>query len=117
MSHIFINHIKVALLLLTALILNLSAFSVYGMVIAIITDGRAIVLCSSTILLWVIELLTFSSVYRFLFCAILPLCRFDLVCTVADKTKAQTSVIRYLGSPQAIINYEKVRAVWHDSQY
>lgn len=28
---------------------------------------------------------------------------FDLVCTIADKTKAQTFVIRSLGSPQAII--------------
>jgi len=40
-----------------------------------------------------------------------------ILCALADKTKAQTFAIRYLGSPQAIIKYEKARAVWHDSQF
>ncbi len=48
---------------------------------------------------------------------IIAIMSFDLACALADKTKAQTSVIRYLGSPQAIIKYEKARAVWHDSQF
>ena len=54
--------------------------------------------------------------FYWLLCNI-AVCRFDLVCTLAYKTKAQTFAIRYLGSPQAIIKYEKVCAIWHNSQF